>query len=65
MKVSLPLSVLKQRAACSELRTEDMWMTNIVDRYKNRPDCDVFDDMCMAMFASSRSDGECSRLGCR
>ena len=52
VKGSLPLSILKQQVACSEIRTEDMWMTNIVDRYKNRPDNDVFDDMCMAMFAS-------------
>lgn len=27
-------------------------MTSFVDRYKNRPDGDVFDNMCMPMFAS-------------
>ncbi len=27
-------------------------MTSIVERYRNRPDGDVFDTMCMAMFAS-------------
>ncbi len=52
VKMSLPLSVLKQKASSHDLRTEDMWMTSIVDRYKNRPDDDVFDDMCMATFAS-------------
>ncbi|XP_044191554.1 uncharacterized protein LOC122969696 [Thunnus albacares] len=52
VKMSLPLSVLKQKTVCTELKTEDMWMPGIVDRYRNRPDNDVFDNMCMATFAS-------------
>ncbi|KAM7418505.1 hypothetical protein PAMA_015902 [Pampus argenteus] len=55
VKMSLPLSVLKQRASSApshDLRAEDMWMTSITDRYKNRPSGGEFDDMCLAKFAS-------------
>ncbi|XP_029933198.1 uncharacterized protein LOC115377526 [Myripristis murdjan] len=52
VRMSLPLSVLRQMAASRDLREEDMWMVSIVDRYRNRPDSDVFDNMCMATFAS-------------
>lgn len=52
VKMSLPLSFLKHKASSHDLRTEDMWMTSIVDRYKNRPDSNVFDNMCVATFAS-------------
>lgn len=52
VKMSLPLSVLRQRASAHDLSTEDMWMTSFVDRYRNRPDGDVFENMCMATFAS-------------
>ncbi|XP_029933202.1 uncharacterized protein LOC115377530, partial [Myripristis murdjan] len=52
VRMSLPLSVLRQMAASRDLREDDMWMVSIVDRYKNRPDSDVFDNMCMATFAS-------------
>ncbi|XP_074538707.1 uncharacterized protein LOC141800196 [Halichoeres trimaculatus] len=52
VKMSLPLSVLQERASSHDLRSDDMWMTSIVDRFKNRPDDDVFADMCMATFAS-------------
>ena len=47
VKMSLPLSVLKQRASSRDLTTEDMWMTNTVDRYKNRPDDAVFNDQAL------------------
>ncbi|XP_073681626.1 uncharacterized protein [Garra rufa] len=50
IKMSLPLNVLRKKAATHELTTEDMWMTSIVDRYKNRPK--DLNDMCMATFAS-------------
>ncbi|XP_034537729.1 uncharacterized protein LOC117811513 isoform X2 [Notolabrus celidotus] len=53
VKMSLPLNVLKQKAASSQgLTSEDMWMTSLVDRYRNRPDDSEFDDMCLATFAS-------------
>ena len=52
VKMSLPLSVLKQKASSSDLSTEDMWMTSFGDRYKSRPRGSVFDDMCMATLAS-------------
>ncbi len=48
----LPLNVLRQKATSRELNSEDMWMTSFVDRYKNRPDDNVFSDMCLATFAS-------------
>ncbi|XP_061749313.1 uncharacterized protein LOC133547832 [Nerophis ophidion] len=52
VRMSLPLSVLVQRASSEGLRTENMWMTSVVERYKNRPDDDVFEDMCIATFCS-------------
>ncbi|XP_042601481.1 uncharacterized protein LOC122140744 [Cyprinus carpio] len=50
IKMSLPLNVLRQKAKSNNLTTEDMWMTSIVDRYKNRPN--DLSDLCMATFAS-------------
>uniref|UniRef100_A0A672HNV9 ATP-dependent DNA helicase n=2 Tax=Salarias fasciatus TaxID=181472 RepID=A0A672HNV9_SALFA len=52
VRMSLPLHVLKERASSHDLSSDDMWMTSIVDRYRNRPDGGVFDGMCMATFAS-------------
>ncbi|XP_061784267.2 uncharacterized protein [Nerophis lumbriciformis] len=52
VRMSLPLSVLLQRASSEGLRSENMWMTSIVERYKNRPDSVVFEDMCIATFCS-------------
>ncbi|XP_058472555.1 uncharacterized protein LOC131445864 [Solea solea] len=52
VKMSLPLNVLKQRAATNDINTEEMWMTSLVDRYKNRPNDSIFNDMCIATFAS-------------
>ncbi|XP_052678330.1 uncharacterized protein LOC128159314 [Crassostrea angulata] len=31
---------------------EDLWMTNIVERYENRPNKIMFHDMCLAQFCS-------------
>ncbi|XP_016118254.1 uncharacterized protein [Sinocyclocheilus grahami] len=50
IKMSLPLKVLRQKATSNNLTTEVMWMTSIVDRYKNRPN--DLNDLCMATFAS-------------
>lgn len=52
VKLSLQLSVLIGRAESQNLSSDDMWMTSIVDRYRNRPDEDNFDQMCLATFAS-------------
>ncbi|XP_038139885.1 uncharacterized protein LOC119782800 [Cyprinodon tularosa] len=52
VKMSLPLSVLKQRASSDNLTTDDMWMTGLNDRYKNRPNDPTWNDMCLATFAS-------------
>ena len=52
VRMSLPLSVLKEKAASRDLSSEDMWMTSLNDRYKNRPKDDHFNDMCLATFAS-------------
>lgn len=48
--MSLPLNVLRKKAATHDLATEDTWMTSIVDHYKNRPN--YLNDICMATFAS-------------
>jgi len=52
VKISLPLSVLRQKANSKSLTTEDLWMTSLVDRYQNRPNDAVFNDMCLSVFAS-------------
>lgn len=52
VKMSLPFSVLWQKASSRDLTTEDMWMTSLVDRYKNRPNDDVFSDTYLVKFAS-------------
>ncbi|XP_070407786.1 uncharacterized protein [Nothobranchius furzeri] len=52
VKMSLPIAVLRQKAMSQDLSTDDMWMCGIADRYKNRPNDDTFNDMCLATFAS-------------
>ncbi|XP_061923815.1 uncharacterized protein LOC133663392 isoform X1 [Entelurus aequoreus] len=52
VRMSLPLSVLLERASSEGLRSENMWMTSVVERYQNRPDGGVFADMCIATFCS-------------
>ena len=49
-RMSLPLHVIKEQ--CTDDDTENVWMTNIVDRYKARPLLPIFTDMCLATFAS-------------
>ncbi|XP_033847315.1 uncharacterized protein LOC117393232 [Periophthalmus magnuspinnatus] len=45
-KLTKPLNELKKSG------NNDIWMTGFVDRYKNRPQNDTFDNMCIATFAS-------------
>ncbi|XP_035813472.2 uncharacterized protein LOC118471686 [Amphiprion ocellaris] len=52
VRMSLPLNVLKEKASSEGFSSDHIWMNNIVDRYKNRPDDSNFSDMCMAVFAS-------------
>lgn len=52
VRMSLPVSVLQQKASEGDVTNEDIWMTSTVDRYKSRPRDGVFADMCIATFAS-------------
>ncbi|XP_070540155.1 uncharacterized protein [Ptychodera flava] len=52
IKMSLPLEILQMRSEEGDLNEEEIWMTSIIDRYKNRPDGDIFDEMCLASFVS-------------
>ncbi|XP_058494640.1 uncharacterized protein LOC131465769 [Solea solea] len=52
VKMSLPINVLREKATANELTTSDMWMTSLVERYKNRPNDSTFNNMCIATFAS-------------
>ncbi|XP_078790066.1 uncharacterized protein LOC105353590 isoform X2 [Oryzias latipes] len=47
IRMSKPLAVLQQQD-----ESGSQWMLNIVDRYKNRPHDEEFDDLCIATFAS-------------
>ncbi|XP_024120095.2 uncharacterized protein LOC112141236 [Oryzias melastigma] len=47
VRMSKPLAVLQEQG-----ESGNQWMLNIVDRYKNRPINEEFDDMCIATFAS-------------
>ncbi|XP_078330659.1 uncharacterized protein LOC111107339 [Crassostrea virginica] len=61
-RLTKPLSQLKRKSSseCDRSNEEnegdedesDIWMTNIVERYENRPDDPLFQDMCLAEFCS-------------
>ena len=63
-RLTKPLSQLKRKDSneCKRRREEnddddsddenDIWMTNIVERYENRPDEPLFQNMCLAEFCS-------------
>lgn len=48
-RITKPIEVLRQ----SDSTTDDIWMTNIVDRYLSRPTANEFEDMSLAYFASN------------
>ena len=50
-RLSLPLSQIQAKARENE-DTDDIWMTNLTDKYQARPDAPEFDNMCLAQFAS-------------
>lgn len=55
-RLSKPLSQLKRRSQSIDYEgdedEEDIWMTNIIERYENRPQTDYFNKMCLAEFCS-------------
>ncbi|XP_061168811.1 uncharacterized protein LOC133178060 [Saccostrea echinata] len=57
LRLSKPLSLIKKKSNLEIISDEeddenDIWMTNIIERYENRPDNPVFHDMCLANFCS-------------
>ncbi|XP_052681371.1 uncharacterized protein LOC128162243 [Crassostrea angulata] len=58
VRLSKPLSLLKRKRSKDEEMIDDeeneneVWMTNIIERYMNRPDKPIFHDMCLADFCS-------------
>lgn len=48
-RITKPIEVLRQ----SDGSTDDIWMTNIVDRYLSRPTTKEFENMPLAYFASN------------
>ncbi|XP_069122503.1 uncharacterized protein [Argopecten irradians] len=49
VRMSLPLSVIKKQA---EIDDSNIWMTNLVDRYKARPRTEDFEQICLGTFCS-------------
>lgn len=67
VRMSLPLSTLKDKASSHGLEEEAMWMKSIVDKYKNRPDGADFDDTCIVTFSSeyrvlSKNENSATRI---
>ncbi|XP_062580569.1 uncharacterized protein LOC134242498 [Saccostrea cucullata] len=59
LRLSKPLSLIKKKSNDEEIIDDDeaddendIWMTNIIERYENRPDKPMFHDMCLANFCS-------------
>ena len=56
VRMSLPLSVLQAKAKRQTCEDDSsIWMTNIIERYHNRPESAEFQDMCLASFCSEYS----------
>ncbi|XP_062614683.1 uncharacterized protein LOC134276442 [Saccostrea cucullata] len=54
-RLSKPLHQMKRNKTTGDNNEEDdddIWMTNIVERYENRPKNKEFDDMCLATFCA-------------
>ena len=52
MRMSLPLSVLRDRKRNDNNEHNTIWMTSVIDRYKHRPQSPLFQNMCLATFCS-------------
>ncbi|XP_072562264.1 uncharacterized protein [Paramormyrops kingsleyae] len=64
VKMSLPLNVIRKKAECENEDEQGIWMNSITDRYKARPETEVFAGMCLARFVSeyrilSKSQSSC------
>lgn len=65
VRMSKPLKVLKSKSHSEDIDEDDIWMTSIIDRYKNRPIGSEYDDICLAEFCSEYrilSTAEVSRV---
>ncbi|XP_063436496.1 uncharacterized protein LOC134717928 [Mytilus trossulus] len=68
-RMSIPLKELQQKSKTLKMKksiddasdddddgdSDDIWLKSITDRYKNRPDLERFDQMCLATFCSEFS----------
>ncbi|XP_052441444.1 uncharacterized protein LOC127981121 [Carassius gibelio] len=53
VKMSLPLHVLQNKVENDQCDDEsNFWMTSITDRYKNRPEKEPLENLCLASFCS-------------
>ncbi|XP_061185136.1 uncharacterized protein LOC133193183 [Saccostrea echinata] len=59
VRLSKPLSLLKKKSSKDVEMTDEedddedeVWMTNIIERYMNRPNKTIFHEMCLADFCS-------------
>ncbi|XP_052412218.1 uncharacterized protein LOC127957635 [Carassius gibelio] len=53
VKMSLPLHVLQNKVENDQSDDEsNFWMTSITDRYKNRPEKEPLENLCLASFCS-------------
>ncbi len=65
IKMSLPLNTINKKAENGETDNDEIWMKSITDKYRARPNTNVFKGMCLASFASeyrvlSKSENSCS-----
>ncbi|XP_041961680.1 uncharacterized protein LOC121719960 [Alosa sapidissima] len=53
VRMSLPLHLLQSKAQFQQCNDESsIWMTNVIERYKSRPQNEQFEDICLASFCS-------------
>ncbi|XP_063049297.1 uncharacterized protein LOC134443443 [Engraulis encrasicolus] len=52
MRMSLPLHMLQAQTQHMTENNENIWMTNIVERYTNRPQSEEMKTLCLATFCS-------------
>ncbi|XP_062409039.1 uncharacterized protein LOC134100005 [Sardina pilchardus] len=53
VRMSLPLHVIQAKAQFQQSNDESsIWMTNVIERYKSRPQNEQFEDLCLASFCS-------------
>ncbi|XP_042609822.1 uncharacterized protein LOC122142829 [Cyprinus carpio] len=53
IKMSLPLHMLQNKVENDQSDDENnFWMTSVIDRYKNRPEKEPLDNLCLASFCS-------------